>query len=74
MDSILSEIVAFRDERDWAQFHTPKNLAAALAIEASELQEQMLWRDNDEVAHRRTAGPCRCRLEADVPRRARALR
>ena len=48
--SLISEILAFRDERDWAQFHTPKNLAAALAIEASELQELMLWKDEREVA------------------------
>lgn len=48
--SLISEILAFRDERDWAQFHTPKNLAAALAIEASELQELMLWKEQAEVA------------------------
>ena len=41
--SLRDEIVAFRDARDWRQFHTPKNLAAAIAIEASELQEQFLW-------------------------------
>lgn len=40
---LRDEIVAFRDARDWRQFHTPKNLAAAIAIEASELQEQFLW-------------------------------
>lgn len=45
----MDEITAFRDERDWAQFHTPKNLAAALAIEAAELQELMLWRTDAEV-------------------------
>lgn len=46
----MDEIIAFRDERDWAQFHTPKNLAAALAIEAGELQELMLWKTDAEVA------------------------
>jgi len=49
----LSEIVAavrrFRDDRDWAQFHTPKNLAAATAIEAAELQERFLWKTDAEV-------------------------
>lgn len=49
----LAEIVAavcrFRDARDWAQFHTPKNLAAALAIEAAELQERFLWKTDTEV-------------------------
>mgnify|MGYP003340169491 CR=1 FL=1 len=33
----------FVDERDWNQFHTPKNLAMALAIEAAELMEHFLW-------------------------------
>lgn len=50
LPSLIEEIVAFRDERDWQQFHTPRNLAAALAIEAAELQEAMLWKDESEVA------------------------
>lgn len=33
----------FSDERDWAQFHTPKNLAMALSVEASELLEHFQW-------------------------------
>ena len=37
--TLLTEILQFRDERDWAQFHTPKNLATALRIEVAELQE-----------------------------------
>lgn len=41
---------AFREARDWARFHTPKELAAALAIEAGELQETMLWKTDAEVA------------------------
>ena len=49
-DSISAEIVAFRDARDWAQFHTPRNLAAALAIEAAELQEVLLWQTDEEAA------------------------
>ena len=49
----LADLVAavrrFRDDRDWAQFHTPKNLAAATAIEAAELQERFLWKTDAEV-------------------------
>jgi NTP pyrophosphatase (non-canonical NTP hydrolase) len=33
----------FVDERDWRQFHTPKNLSMALAIEAAELMEHFQW-------------------------------
>jgi NTP pyrophosphatase (non-canonical NTP hydrolase) len=46
---VMSDIAAFRDERDWGQFHSPRNLAAALAVEASELQELMLWKTENET-------------------------
>ncbi len=42
-------VIAFRDERAWQAFHTPKNLAMAVAIEAGELQELFLWKDDGEV-------------------------
>lgn len=42
-------IEAFVAERDWEQFHTPKDLAAAIAIEAAELQELFLWKSAAEV-------------------------
>lgn len=47
-DSLISEIVRFRDERDWEQFHNSKDLAIALSIEASELLEIFLWKKNEE--------------------------
>jgi len=50
LDSAVQEIVAFRDEREWGQFHTPRNLAAAIAIEAAELQELLLWKSDHETA------------------------
>jgi dCTP diphosphatase len=46
---IMDAVRRFRDDRDWAQFHTPKNLAAATAIEAAELQERFLWKTDAEV-------------------------
>src|SRR5262245_57753222 len=39
---------AFVRERDWEQFHSPKNLAMALSAEAAELMEHFLWMENDE--------------------------
>lgn len=47
-DSLISEIVRFRDERDWEQFHNSKDLAIALSLEASELLEIFLWKKNEE--------------------------
>lgn len=42
---LQKEALAFRDARDWAQFHNAKDLAAGLSIEASELLECFLWKD-----------------------------
>lgn len=50
VDALVEATCRFRDDRDWAQFHTPKNLAAAIAIEAAELQERFLWKTDAEVA------------------------
>jgi dCTP diphosphatase len=41
-------IEAFVAERDWAQFHTPKNLAMGVAIEAAEIMEHFLWSSGEE--------------------------
>ena len=46
----LKELVAkFRDERDWKQFHNPKDLAISINIEAGELLELFQWKTGDEV-------------------------
>ncbi|WP_404420397.1 MazG-like family protein [Nibricoccus sp. IMCC34717] len=42
---IKRRVLAFAQERDWEQFHTPKNLSMALAAEAAELMEHFLWSD-----------------------------
>lgn len=44
MDKALERLRQFRDDRDWKQFHNPKDLAVALSIEASELLEAFLWK------------------------------
>jgi len=45
---LQQHVLAFRDARDWKQFHNPKDLAAAIAIEAGELQEKFLWKSQEE--------------------------
>ena len=47
-DKIKKEIKEFVDERDWEQFHTPKNLSMALSVEASELLEIFQWQKTEE--------------------------
>lgn len=49
MNSDLQKILKFRDERDWKQFQTPKNLAVSLSIEASEILEIFQWLDGKSV-------------------------
>lgn len=49
LDCLIQQLVAFRDARDWKQFHNPKDLAAALSIEAAELQELFLWKQPDAL-------------------------
>ncbi|WP_309919704.1 MULTISPECIES: nucleotide pyrophosphohydrolase [unclassified Arcicella] len=44
----IKDIIKFRDERDWEQFHNSKDLAIALSIEASELLELFLWKNNED--------------------------
>jgi len=50
LDSLKLKARAFRDARNWKQFHKPKDLAAALSIEAAELQELFLWKTHEECA------------------------
>ena len=49
INKITEELRKFRDARDWAQFHNPKDLALALSIEASELLELFLWKSAEEA-------------------------
>ncbi len=46
--AITDRIKKFTEERDWAQFHNAKDLALALSIEASELNECFLWKSADQ--------------------------
>ena len=48
MQHATDALLKFRDERNWKQFHDPKNLAAALGIEAAELNEVFLWKTTEE--------------------------
>ena len=49
IEEITSVLIKFRNDRDWEQFHNPKDLSIALNIETSELLENFLWKSNDEI-------------------------
>jgi NTP pyrophosphatase (non-canonical NTP hydrolase) len=53
MKELQKEIINFRDQRDWGQFHNPKDLAISLSLEASELLENFQWRSNEEAIEER---------------------
>jgi NTP pyrophosphatase (non-canonical NTP hydrolase) len=43
MENLVKELRKFAEERDWEQFHSPKNLAMALVVEAAEIVEHFQW-------------------------------
>ncbi|PKL47743.1 MAG: nucleotide pyrophosphohydrolase [Candidatus Riflebacteria bacterium HGW-Riflebacteria-2] len=46
---LLKKLIIFRQERSWEQFHKPKDLSMAAAIEAAELMQEFLWKTDEEV-------------------------
>ena len=50
--ALQAELAAFVAERDWAQFHSPENLAKSIAIESGELLECFQWNANADVSQR----------------------
>lgn len=52
IESLTAEIRAFRDARDWMQFHAPKELAVAIAAEAGELLQHFVWQNPEQSEQR----------------------
>ena len=48
-NTVMTALLEFRRKRNWEQFHRPKELAAALIVEASELLEVFQWKTDEEV-------------------------
>jgi NTP pyrophosphatase (non-canonical NTP hydrolase) len=49
INEIINQLIKFRDERNWEQFHNSKDLALALSIEAAELNELFLWKKAEDA-------------------------
>ena len=49
LEELREKILNFRDERNWQQFHNPKDLALSLSLEASELLELFQWKTSEEA-------------------------
>ena len=50
----INEVLEFRDDRDWKQFHNPKDLAISISLEAAELLEVFQWSAGDVVCENKT--------------------
>jgi NTP pyrophosphatase (non-canonical NTP hydrolase) len=49
LEDLTAKIIAFRDARDWKQFHNPKDLALSLVLESAEVLEHFQWKSNEEI-------------------------
>ena len=49
LDELTKRITAFRDRRDWKQFHNPKDVALSLVLEAGEVMEHFQWKNKEEI-------------------------
>lgn len=49
LKSLQEKIIAFRDARDWKQFHNPKDVALSLVLEAGEVMEHFQWKGSKEI-------------------------
>lgn len=62
---VMGAVLEFRRKRNWEQFHKPKELAAAIAVEASELLEVFQWKTHEEVT-RLLESPSRERVTDEI--------
>jgi len=49
INDLTKRIIAFRNARDWKQFHNPKDVALSLVLEATEVMEHFQWKDKEEI-------------------------
>lgn len=49
LNELTKRIIAFRDARNWKQFHNPKDVALSLVLEASEVMEHFQWKNKEEM-------------------------
>ncbi len=49
IEDLTKRIIAFRDARDWKQFHNSKDVALSLVLEAAEVMEHLQWKSKKEI-------------------------
>ena len=66
LQEIKERVLAFARERDWEQFHAPKNLSMAIAAEAAELMEHFLWQSPEQSSDDLDAEALRAKVEEEL--------
>lgn len=66
LQEIKDKVLAFAKERDWEQFHSPKNLSMAIAAEAAELMEHFLWQSPQASHDDMGAAKLRAKVEEEL--------
>jgi len=66
LQEIKDHVLAFAKERDWEQFHAPKNLSMAIAAEAAELMEHFLWQSSEASRSDMEAENLRSKVEEEL--------
>ena len=66
LQEIKDRVLAFAKERDWEQFHAPKNLSMAIAAEAAELMEHFLWQSPEASCNDMEAENLRSKVEEEL--------
>lgn len=66
LQEIKDRVLAFAKERDWEQFHAPKNLSMAIAAEAAELMEHFLWQSPEASRSDMDAEELRIKVEEEL--------
>jgi dCTP diphosphatase len=66
ISGIKKEIARFIEEREWEQFHSPKNLSMSITIEAAELMEIFQWMDVDEARSKSALPEMKRKIEEEI--------
>ena len=66
IEELKKRIFAFAQERDWEQFHSPKNLSMAISAEAAELMEHFLWQSAESSRQDVLENPLRDKITEEI--------
>ena len=66
IEELQQKVIEFRDARDWAQYHNPKDLAISLSLEVAELLEIFQWKDLQEVEAIKSGPESRRRVKEEL--------